>query len=151
VQKLDIDTLVVLADYFDVSIDWLLGRTNNKHMLVVDKSDFTPENPYSHAPYYTDQTGWVAADYYQLNRYLNRLLTFAARRMDEIDNINLEKMSTETKVLLYVLIQFQRKYILLEKPNLSDPKNQKPLKKRLNLVDNPIGIHELYTKFNIGW
>lgn len=30
VIRLDVDGLVVLADYFEVSADWIIGRTNKK-------------------------------------------------------------------------------------------------------------------------
>jgi len=106
---------------------------------------------YSHAPYYEDQTEWGCDDYYQLNRYLNRLFGFAARRMNEIDAMDVTKMSEETKVLIYVQIQFKNLTSLLEKENLSSLKDTQPLKKRLNLVENPKGVHEIYSKFNIGW
>ena len=106
---------------------------------------------YSHAPYYNDQSEWDHNDFYQLNRYLSRLITFAARRMDEIKSIDLSKMSIETKTLLYVIIKFQNKNSLLNLDNLSELKMVQPLKKRLSLVDNPLGIHELYDRYNIGW
>ncbi len=31
-RKIPLDILVSLADYYDVSVDYLLGRTNNKKM-----------------------------------------------------------------------------------------------------------------------
>lgn len=31
-RQADYETLVVLADYFDVSLDYLLGRTDEKHI-----------------------------------------------------------------------------------------------------------------------
>jgi len=106
---------------------------------------------YGHAPYYQDQTGWTHDNFYQLNRYLNRLLTFAGKRMDEIKAIDLSRLSEETRVLLYVLVLFQNKQSLLELENLTELNGTQPLKTKLNLMENPRGFHEIYEQFNVGW
>ena len=33
------ETIVKIADYFNVSIDWLLGRVENKNLIVIDKEN----------------------------------------------------------------------------------------------------------------
>ena len=105
----------------------------------------------STVPYYEDQTDWESSDFYYLNRYLGRLFLHANRRMDEIKSLDLSMMTMETKVLLYIILLFQKKHSFLELENLSELKNTQPLKTKLNLVDNPKDIHELYSKYNVGW
>jgi len=109
--------------------------------------------------YYVDQTNWNHDDFYYLNRYLNRLLYRAGNKKDkmqeekiaELQAMDLSRMTEETKVILYVLIRFKRMEYIFEWGNLAILKDTKPLKKRLNLVENPRGVHALYTAYNIGW
>ncbi|HII4461556.1 helix-turn-helix domain-containing protein [Clostridium perfringens] len=37
----DSDMLIILANYFNVSIDYLLGRTNDKNIIEIDKDTIT--------------------------------------------------------------------------------------------------------------
>lgn len=37
----DSDMLIILANYFNVSIDYLLGRTNDKNIIEIDKNTIT--------------------------------------------------------------------------------------------------------------
>lgn len=106
---------------------------------------------YFHAPYYADQTDWKHDDFYQLNRYLSRLFTFAARRMEEIQAMDLSQMTDETKVLICIIIRFQNKKSLFELDNLAELRNIEPLKEKLNLVENPMDLHDMYKKYNVGW
>ena len=109
--------------------------------------------------YYVDQTNWDHDDFYYLNRYLNRLLYQVGNKRDkmqeekiaELKAMDLSRMTTETKVILYVLILFKKMEYVFEWENFVALKDTKPLKKRLNLVENPRGVHALYTAYNIGW
>ena len=109
--------------------------------------------------YYEDQTNWNHDDYYYLNRYLNRLLYQVGNKRDkmqeektaELKTMDLSRMTTETKVILYVLILFKKMEYVFDWENFAALKDTKPLKKRLNLVENPRGVHALYTAYNIGW
>ena len=51
--------------------------------------------------YYESQTNWTKDDYYYLNRYLHRMLFYYEKYSQEIRMLNIEKMSAETKVLMY--------------------------------------------------
>jgi len=109
--------------------------------------------------YYVDQTNWDHDDFYYLNRYLNRLLYRAGNQKDkkqeekitELQTMDLSRMTEETKVILYVLIFFNKMEYVFEWENFTSLKDTKPLKKRLNLVENPMGVYALYTEYNIGW
>ena len=104
--------------------------------------------------YYQDQTDWDHTDFYYLNRYLNRLLSHALTKEDkmaELKAMDLTRMTEETKVILYVLILFKKMEFVFEWENFAALKGTNPLKKRLDLVENPTGVHALYTKYNIGW
>ena len=102
-------------------------------------------------PYYEDQSNWGPDDFYYLNRYLARLFLHADRRTDEIKSLDLSRMTRETKVLIYIILLFQKKDSFFEFENLSDLKDTQPLETRLDLVNKPKGVHELYTQFNVGW
>ena len=100
---------------------------------------------------YVVTASWGPDDFYYLNRYLARLFLHADRRTDEIRSLDLSRMTRETKVLIYIILLFQKKGSFLEFENLSDLKDTQPLETKLNLVNEPKGVHELYAKFNVGW
>lgn len=54
-------------------------------------------------PYYAPQNDWSSNDYYSLHRYLHRLVTHADRKKDEIEQLDVQRMSDKTKVLLYCI------------------------------------------------
>lgn len=103
--------------------------------------------------YYFDQTGWAPEDYYTLHLFLTKMIenydtTIGSydgdKRIEEIKALDLSRMSEETKVLIYCIIQDENKQVLLDLPNLSALKAQKPLEKPLYLTtrrrkyNNPI-------------
>ncbi|MFR7761982.1 MAG: hypothetical protein ACLU1S_02890 [Eubacterium sp.] len=51
--------------------------------------------------YYESQTNWTKDDYYYLHCYLHRMLFYYEKYSQEIRMLNIEKMSAETKVLMY--------------------------------------------------
>ena len=106
---------------------------------------------FSKAAYYADQTEWLADDFYSLNRYLARMFLHSDKRMAEIEALDLSKMSEETKVMMKVLLLFQKKHDFFERENLSELKTIGPLRRILYLVEKPRNVHELYTQYNIAW
>ena len=59
-------------------------------------------------PYYMNQTGWTSDEYYGLHRYLHRLILHYDRKKDEIQSMDIGRMSDETKVLLFCIIEYVR-------------------------------------------
>lgn len=100
--------------------------------------------------YYESQAGWNSEDFYALNRFLNRLLLYSSQNIQEIKSIDLSRLSEITKVLLCIIIKFQKKEDLFELDSLKGLKDIKPLEKRLNLVDNPSNCHKIYDEYNVG-
>ena len=106
-------------------------------------------NKYAEAIYYSDQKDWQCNDFYQLNRSLLRLFTFAKKRIDEIAAMDLSLMSAETKALICAIIDSQGKQKLFEFDNLAELRNFKPLEKKLKISESPMDMHQSYMKYNI--
>jgi len=107
--------------------------------------------------YYFDQTGWTAEDYYTLHLFLMKMIENydttigsydGSKRIEEIKSLDLSRMSEESKVLLYCIIQNENKQFLLDLPNLSVLREQKPLSKPLTITTrrriNNIPIYKQY-------
>jgi hypothetical protein len=56
------------------------------------------------------------------------------KRIEEIKALDLSRMTEESKVLLYCIIQNEKKQFLLDLPNLSALRVQKPLEKPLYIT-----------------
>lgn len=109
--------------------------------------------------YYFDQTGWTVEDYYTLHMFLMKMIenydtTIGSydgkKRIEEIKSLDLSRMSEESKVLLYCIIQSEGKGFLLNLPNLAELKNLKPLKKplRVTTLRRPNNI-PVYRKYGV--
>lgn len=92
--------------------------------------------------YYFDQTDWRPEDYYTLHLFLTKMVENydttvgsydGKKRIEEIKALNLSRMTEESKVLLYCIIQNEKRQFLLDLPNLSALRMQKPLEKPLHI------------------
>ena len=82
-------------------------------------------------PYYMNQTGWTSDEYYGLHRYLHRLILHYDRKKDEIQSMDIGRMSDETKVLLYCIIEY---YHLEELFKLDNLINEENVYEKMNVV-----------------
>lgn len=107
--------------------------------------------------YYFDQTDWTTEDYYTLHLFLVKMVenydtTIGSydgkKRIEELKALDLSRMTEESKVLLYCVINSENKQFLLDLPNLSALKEQKPLSKPLRITTrrrtNNIPIYRQY-------
>jgi hypothetical protein len=110
--------------------------------------------------YYLDQTDWKTEDYYTLHMFLMKMVENydttvgsydGRKRIEEIKSIDLSRMSEESKVLLYCVIQNEGKQFLFDLPNLSSLRAQKPLEKPLRVTKrrraNNIPVYRKYGVF----
>ena len=100
--------------------------------------------------YYESQTNWTKDDYYYLHRYLHRMLFYYEKYSQEIRMLNIEKMSAETKVLMYCIIKYYNYDFLFDKyENLSKLTETKPLKNKLVLDDSTVSENDIYKHMNV--
>lgn len=100
-------------------------------------------------PYYAPQNDWNSNDYYSLHRYLHRLVTHADRKRDEIAQLDVQKMSDKTKVLLYCVISYYHLDRLFELSNLRELTECQPLPEPLVLSDHGLREENVYYKMNV--
>ncbi len=100
-------------------------------------------------PYYAPQNDWSSNDYYSLHRYLHRLVTHADRKRDEIEQLDVQRMSDRTRVLLYCIISYYHLEKLFELSNLHKLKECKPLSEPLVLSDHGLKEENVYYKMNV--
>lgn len=102
--------------------------------------------------YYLSQKNWSCDDFYCLNRYLNRLFIYEEKKQEEIKQLDVSRMSIQTKTIIRCLLEFQNKEYFMDKyPNLAELKDIGPLKEPLYLEKPPGFYHKIYTKYNILW
>jgi len=99
---------------------------------------------------YEDQTGWGMDDFYQIARNLNRLFNYKDRKSQEIESLDLSKMSVITKTIMAAILM-GREDIFSKFPNLQELRDVKPLSERLNLTEVPLNFHTGFIYYNIGW
>jgi len=100
--------------------------------------------------YYENQTEWGKDEYYYLHRVLHRLFSHYERYSDEIRNMDVSRLSDETKVLIYCIICYYHNEFLFDM--LSDGeqiRNIKPLKESLVLDDTPLPENNIYKQMNV--
>lgn len=100
-------------------------------------------------PYYVPQNDWSSNDYYSLHRYLHRLVLHADSKKDEIAQLDIQKMSDKTKVLLYCIISYYHLEKLFELSNLQELTNCKPLSETLVLGGHGMKEDNIYYKMNV--
>ena len=101
-------------------------------------------------PYYLDQSAWGIKEYYTLNRYLNKLFLQSEKRMNEITEIDFDRLTEITRVLFR--IQFSRKrleHLMDTVANLEKFKDVQPLSEPLYLRRPPIDDKQVYLDFNV--
>lgn len=100
-------------------------------------------------PYYAPQNDWSSNDYYCLHRYLHRLVLHADRKKDEIAQLDIQKMSDKTRVLLYCIISYYHLEQLFELSNLHNLTECKPLSEPLVLSSHGLKEENVYFKMNV--
>lgn len=100
-------------------------------------------------PYYMNQTGWTSDEYYGLHRYLHRLILHYDRKKDEIQSMDIGRMSDETKVLLFCIIKYYHLEDLFKLDNLSPLEKCVPLTKPLVIGNHGINEENIYEKMNV--
>ena len=77
--------------------------------------------------YYFDQTNWKSEDYYTLHLFLTKMIenydtTVGSydgnKRIEEIKALDLSRMTEESKVLLYCIIQNEKKQLQHEEESI---------------------------------
>ena len=99
-------------------------------------------------PYYANQNSWGMNEYYGLHRYLHRLLLHYDSKRDEIQNMDIGQMSDKTKVLMYCIIRYYNMDHLLEKDNLRQLQDCKPLDEPLVLGYHNLNV-PVYNEMNV--
>lgn len=100
--------------------------------------------------YYEVQDGWTKDEYYYLHRCLHRILFYYKKFSEEISSLDLSKMTTETKVLMFCIIKYYHYDFLIEQyENLSELADAKPLKYKLVLDDSTVSENDIYKQMNV--
>ena len=129
--NVSLDTLIRFANGIDMEIEVT---------LIPKKTDKI---------YYEEQTNWDIKNYNYLHRYLHRMIYYHNKYRDEIEKINLNKISPETKVLIYCIIKYYHFEFLFENENLKELSNVQPLTRPLIIDDNPLNEDNIYKEMNI--
>ncbi len=98
---------------------------------------------------YAPQNDWSNDDYYSLHRYLHRLVLHADRKKDEIEQLDIQKMSEKTRVLLYCIISYYHLEELFELSNLQKLVECKPLPEPLVLSSYGLKEENVYYRMNV--
>lgn len=100
-------------------------------------------------PYYIEQDNWSSDDYYSLHRYLHRMVLHSEQKKDEIADLDIDRMSEKTKVLLYCIISYYHLEKLFELANLSGLAECKPLSEPLVLSEHGLKEENVYYRMNV--
>lgn len=100
-------------------------------------------------PYYIEQAGWSNNDYYSLHRYLHRMILHSEQKKDEIVNLDIDRMSEKTKVLLYCIISYYHLDKLFDLANLKGLTKCKPLPEPLVLSEHGLKEENVYYRMNV--
>ena len=113
------------------------------HLISRGKSDMNT------MPYYENQANWTSNEFYCLHRYLHRMFFYYNKRIDEIKSIQTNKLSTETKVLIYCIVKYYNLVFLFDLENLKDLKKCKPLENPLIIDGDTASDDDVYKKMNV--
>ena len=100
-------------------------------------------------PYYAPQNDWSSNDYYSLHRYLHRLVLHSDQKKDEIEQLDIQKMTDKTRVLLYCIIIYYHLEKLFELSNLQELVECQPLSEPLVLSEHGLREENIYYKMNV--
>ena len=102
-------------------------------------------------PYYMNQKDWQTDDYYALHRYLSRMVLKRESKIQEFSSMDMSKMSSETKVMLYCLMVYYNAGELFELDNFRKWLNEppEPLEKTLVIGKYHTNINNIYDKMNV--
>ena len=100
-------------------------------------------------PYYISQDDWSNDDFYSLHRYLHRLILHYDKKKDEITQLDIDRMSEKTRVLLYCIINYYHLDNLLALANLNGLNNCKPLSEPLMLGGHGMKDENIYYRMNV--
>ncbi len=99
--------------------------------------------------YYLDQKNWSSKEYYCLHRYLHRMLLHYDHNIDAIANMDIDRMSEITKVLMYCIISYYNLDSLFKLANLTDLAECKPLPEPLMLSNHGLKEERVYYRMNV--
>ncbi len=100
--------------------------------------------------YYEDQTGWTKGDFCYLHRYLHRLFYYYNKHEMEISQLDVDRMTNITRVLIYcIIVYYHYDFLFSEYNNLAPLKDTKSLEKKLVLDDGTLQEDDIYKKMNI--
>ena len=100
--------------------------------------------------YYEPQDGWGTTEFYTLHRYLHRMLFYHEKYGDEINALDLSRMTDETKVLIGCIIRYYHTEFLLDRhSNLASLHDLKPLEHPLVIDTAPYLDDVAYREMNV--
>lgn len=100
--------------------------------------------------YYEKQDNWTEKEYCYLHRVLHRMFYYYNKYSDEISSLDVEKMSRETKVLIYCIITYYHyDFLFAQYKNISSLASTKPLDYKLILDNSTITDDDIYKKMNV--
>ena len=100
-------------------------------------------------PYYENQENWSSNEFYCLHRYLHKMIFYYEKRLDEIKNIDVNKLTEETKVIIFCITNYYNYNFLFDLNNLNSLKKCKPLKTPLIIDGDTSKEEDIYKKMNI--
>ena len=100
--------------------------------------------------YYESQQNWGENEYYYLHRVLHKMFYYYDKYADEISELDVSKMSANTRVLIYCIIKYYKNDFLFERfSNIKPIADSEPLKNKLVLDRNPLPEHSIYSDMNV--
>lgn len=97
--------------------------------------------------YYLPQDDWGPEEYGTLWAYLNKMFNYEEKRKEEIMSLDLDRMSDDTKRILYCLLKYYKKLDTYE--HLATLKNIQPRKEPLIISETPFRIFKEFEEMNL--
>ncbi len=108
------------------------------------------EQVYVDKIYYEPQKDWTEENYYYLHRVLHRILFYYKKHTDEISHMDLNRMTEETKVLIYCIVRYYHYEFLFDTiPGGEALVDLKPLEHTLVLDQHPLSEDNVYKVMNV--